>query len=71
MTSAEASLAAHKPLAQWAVEGVLLSSELVPHLRCRSRRTAQRPLWAEGNPRGSALLPSPLSLRRAYRAKKA
>ena len=25
-------LAAHKPLAQWAVEGVLLSSDLVPHL---------------------------------------
>ena len=29
---AEAILAAHKPLAQWAVEGVLLSSDLVPHL---------------------------------------
>ena len=26
------SLAAHKPLAQWAVEGVLLSSDLVLHL---------------------------------------
>ena len=26
--------------------------------------------WAEGNQRGSALLPPPLSLRRAYRAKK-
>ena len=24
---------AHEPLAHWAVEGVLLSSELVPHLR--------------------------------------
>ena len=29
---ADAILAAHKPLAQWAVEGVLLSSDLVPHL---------------------------------------
>ena len=29
---ADALLAAHKPLAQWAVEGVLLSSDLVPHL---------------------------------------
>ena len=29
---ADAMLAAHKPLAQWAVEGVLLSSDLVPHL---------------------------------------
>ena len=29
---ADAILAAHKPLAQWAVEGVLLSSVLVPHL---------------------------------------
>ena len=29
---ADAVLAAHKPLAQWAVEGVLLSSDLVPHL---------------------------------------
>ena len=28
----DAILAAHKPLAQWAVEGVLLSSDLVPHL---------------------------------------
>ena len=31
-TRADAILAAHKPLAQWAVEGVLLSSDLVPHL---------------------------------------
>ena len=29
---ADAIIAAHKPLAQWAVEGVLLSSDLVPHL---------------------------------------
>ena len=29
---ADALLAAHKPLAQWAVEEVLLSSDLVPHL---------------------------------------
>ena len=29
---ADAILAAHKPLAQWAVEGVLLSSDLVPRL---------------------------------------
>ena len=29
---ADALLAVHKPLAQWAVEGVLLSSDLVPHL---------------------------------------
>ena len=29
---ADVILAAHKPLAQWAVEGVLLSSDLVPHL---------------------------------------
>ena len=29
---ADAILAAHKPLAQWAVEGVLLLSDLVPHL---------------------------------------
>ena len=29
---ADAILAAHKPLAQWAVEGVLLSSDLGPHL---------------------------------------
>ena len=29
---ADALLAAHKPLAQWAVEGVLLSSDLVPQL---------------------------------------
>jgi sugar lactone lactonase YvrE len=29
---ADAILAVHKPLAQWAVEGVLLSSDLVPHL---------------------------------------
>ena len=29
---ADAILAAHKPLAQWAGEGVLLSSDLVPHL---------------------------------------
>jgi len=29
---ADAILAAHKPLAQWAIEGVLLSSDLVPHL---------------------------------------
>jgi len=32
MNRADAILAAHKPLAQWAVEGVLLSSDLVPHL---------------------------------------
>ena len=29
---ADAILAAHKPLPQWAVEGVLLSGDLVPHL---------------------------------------
>jgi hypothetical protein len=29
---ADTILAAHKPLVQWAVEGVLLSSDLVPHL---------------------------------------
>jgi hypothetical protein len=29
---ADVILAAHKPLAQWAVEGVLLSSDLLPHL---------------------------------------
>ena len=29
---AEAVLAAHRPVPQWAVEGVLLSSDLVPHL---------------------------------------
>jgi len=29
---ADAILAVHKPLAQWVVEGVLLSSDLVPHL---------------------------------------
>ena len=29
---ADAVLAAHKPLAQWAVEGVLLSSDLLPHV---------------------------------------
>ena len=29
---ADAILAAHMPLAQWAVEGVLLSSDLLPHL---------------------------------------
>ena len=29
---ADAILAAHMPLPQWAVEGVLLSSDLVPHL---------------------------------------
>ena len=29
---ADAILAVHKPLAQWAVEGVLLSSDLLPHL---------------------------------------
>ena len=29
---AEAVLAAHQPVPQWAVEGVLLSSDLVPHL---------------------------------------
>ena len=32
MNRADAILAAHKPLPQWAVEGVLLSSDLVPHL---------------------------------------
>ena len=32
MKRADALLAAHKPLPQWAVEGVLLSSDLVPHL---------------------------------------
>ena len=32
MKRADALLAAHKPLAMWAVEGVLLSSDLVPHL---------------------------------------
>ena len=29
---AEAVLAAHQPVPQWAVEGVLLSSDLVPHV---------------------------------------
>ena len=29
---ADAFIAAQKPLAQWAVEGVLLSSDLVPHV---------------------------------------
>ena len=32
MHRADLILATHKPLAQWAVEGVLLSSDLVPHL---------------------------------------
>jgi len=32
MKRPDALLAAHKPLALWAVEGVLLSSDLVPHL---------------------------------------
>ena len=29
---AEAVLAAHQPVPQWAVDGVLLSSDLVPHV---------------------------------------
>ena len=51
---ADAILAAHKPLAQWAVEGVLLSSDLVPHLLAPLQlEDGQRPAavcsrWAEG-----------------------
>ena len=45
---ADAILAVHKPLAQWAVEGVLLSIDLVPHLLARSWRTARRPPCARG-----------------------
>ena len=45
---ADAILAAHKPLAQWAVEGVLLSSDLAPHVLAPlpledSARTVRRP----------------------------
>ncbi len=46
---ADAILAAHKPLAQWAVEGVLLSSDLVPHLLAPPRlppAAASPPVWA-------------------------
>ena len=46
---ADAILAAHKPLAQWAVEGVLLSSDLLPHLlgrRCSCRMARRRPRCA-------------------------
>ena len=44
---------AHKPLAQWAVEGVLLSSDLVPHLLAPLQledgaATAVCSRWAEG-----------------------
>ena len=50
---ADAILAAHKPLAQWAVEGVLLSSDLVPHLLAPLRledgaAAAVCSRWAEG-----------------------
>ena len=50
---ADALLAAHKPLAQWAVEGVLLSSDLVPHLLAPLQledgaAAAVCSLWAEG-----------------------
>ena len=50
---ADAILAAHKPLAQWAVEGVLLSSDLVPHLLAPLQledgaAAAVCSLWAEG-----------------------
>ena len=40
---ADAKLAAHKPLAQWAVEGVLLSSDLVPHLLAPLQLRVARP----------------------------
>ena len=50
---ADAIIAAHKPLAQWAVEGVLLSSDLVPHLLaplqladCAAAAVCSR--WANG-----------------------
>ena len=50
---ADALLAAHKPLAQWAVEGVLLSSDLVPHLLAPLQledgaAAAVCSLWLEG-----------------------
>ena len=50
---ADTILAAHKPLAQWAVEGVLLSSDLVPHLLAPLRledgaAAAVCSRWAEG-----------------------
>ena len=50
---ADALLAAHKPLAQWAVEGVLLSSDLVPHLLAPLQLTdgaaaAVCSRWADG-----------------------
>ena len=50
---AEATLAAHKPLAQRLVEGVLLSSDLVPHILVPLQledgaAAAVCSLWAEG-----------------------
>ena len=50
---ADTLLAAHKPLALWAVEGVLLSSDLVPHLLAPLRledgaAAAVCSRWAEG-----------------------
>ena len=49
---ADTILAAHKPLAQWAVEGVLLSSDLVPHLlaplQLEDGAAAVCSRWAEG-----------------------
>ena len=53
MKRADALLAAHKPLAQWAVEGVLLSSDLVPHLLAPLRledgaAAAVCSRWADG-----------------------
>ena len=50
---ADAILAAHKPVPQWAVEGVLLSSDLVPHLLAPLQLTdgtvaAVCSQWADG-----------------------
>ena len=50
---AEAILATHKPLARWAVEGVLLSSDLAPHVLASLQledgaAAAVCSLWAEG-----------------------
>jgi hypothetical protein len=55
---ADAILAAHKPLAQWAVEGVLLSSDLLPHLlaplQLQDGAAAAVGRRLEGNQRGPA-----------------
>ena len=53
MARAEAVLAAHQPVPQWAVESVLLSSDLVPHLLATlepqdSAAAVACSVWAEG-----------------------